>query len=486
MQISNPPEAPPTGTIDEPRVFEIQDLFFSTTDKEGRIKTSNEVFVRVSGFASEELKDKPHNMIRHPDMSRVVFQLFWDEIGAGRQILAYVKNRAKDGRYYWVVALVTPIEGGYLSVRFKPSSELFPVVQSLYRELRQVESHAEAAHRGKPAAIAAGRKALDAKLLSLGFADYGAFMHHAFEREIRSREAALKNRGAAPQIVQERQGLPAAGGAAENEARRVAEACQAALTALDLLFNELEIYTKLNDAIRSKSEFVTSLSESIRMLSLNGAVEVERLGPAGSGLGKILEWLQRFSNDIRQGCEGLTKSLVQLISEIKSVVFELNAAKLQIEMTTDFARETLRAGANAGDAGPQAGLTAGAMEALYASSRGTVKCALAALAAVETNLHPVEKSQQNLSKSIRSLSLIYVQGKIELANVASERLGIVFDDVSRRLTDTEDNLGALASLIQELQKELHKGVAHREPIEQAVAKIDPGRRNGVFQEPQMG
>jgi PAS domain S-box-containing protein len=161
--LQDAPTASPAAANDEPRAFEIHELFFSTTDEKGRIQTANEVFIRISGFTADELKNKPHNIIRHPDMPRVVFQLLWDEIQAGREILAYVKNRAKDGRYYWVVALVRPIEGGYLSVRFKPSSELFAVVENLYREVRHVESSAESANQGKVAAIAAGKNALDTR-----------------------------------------------------------------------------------------------------------------------------------------------------------------------------------------------------------------------------------------------------------------------------------------------------------------------------------
>jgi len=97
-----------SGTIDEPRPFEIEELFFSTTDKKGHIKTANSVFFRVAAYDRAHLLEKPHNIIRDPDMPRAVFHLMWEEIQADRPLFAYVKNRAADGRYYWVVALVTP------------------------------------------------------------------------------------------------------------------------------------------------------------------------------------------------------------------------------------------------------------------------------------------------------------------------------------------------------------------------------------------
>jgi hypothetical protein len=128
-------------------------------------------------------------------------------------------------------------------------------------------------------------------------------------------------------------------------------------------------------------------------------LEAERLGPEGAALGSVLEWLQRFSRNITQDCEGLTKSLLQLIAEIQSAVFQLNAAKLQIEMTTEFAREVLRTTTGVRGAAPCA---PGAMQQLYVSSRGTVEQALSELAGVEENLPAVESSQQNLgSRSVR-------------------------------------------------------------------------------------
>ena len=135
--------------IDEPRPFQIDELFFSTTDKKGRIEKANDVFVRVSGFPAAELQNKPHNIIRHPEMPRVVFKVLWEYIEDFRPIVAYVKNRAKDGRYYWVVALVSPTAEGYLSVRFKPSSPLLSTVEGLYRHLRKIEKSIEQSGKGK-------------------------------------------------------------------------------------------------------------------------------------------------------------------------------------------------------------------------------------------------------------------------------------------------------------------------------------------------
>ena len=75
----------------------------SKTDTKGIIEYGNEYFVEISGYSEEELIGKPHNIIRHPDMPKIVFKLLWQRIKNREDITAVVKNLAKDGRYYWVM-----------------------------------------------------------------------------------------------------------------------------------------------------------------------------------------------------------------------------------------------------------------------------------------------------------------------------------------------------------------------------------------------
>src|SRR4051794_38069039 len=106
------------ASVDRARPFAIDELFFSTTDAKGVIRSGNGVFARVSGFELEELVGQAHNVVRHPDMPRAVFRTFWDALGAGRGVAAYVKNIASDGAYYWVMAFAVPaLDGGFVSVR---------------------------------------------------------------------------------------------------------------------------------------------------------------------------------------------------------------------------------------------------------------------------------------------------------------------------------------------------------------------------------
>ncbi len=113
----------------------------SRTDLKGRITYVNQDFLEYSGFQEDELIGKAHNIVRHPDMPPEAFQDLWDTLSSGRPWTGMVKNRCKNGDYYWVVANATPLlEGkeivGYLSVRTKPTREQIAEHEQLYRQIR--------------------------------------------------------------------------------------------------------------------------------------------------------------------------------------------------------------------------------------------------------------------------------------------------------------------------------------------------------------
>lgn len=82
------------------RTFPEHEIIVSKTDPRGRMTYVNDIFLLVSGYAEDELIGEPHSKIRHPHMPRCVFKLLWDTILSGREIFAYVNNRAKSGDHY--------------------------------------------------------------------------------------------------------------------------------------------------------------------------------------------------------------------------------------------------------------------------------------------------------------------------------------------------------------------------------------------------
>ncbi|MCP3665396.1 MAG: PAS domain-containing protein [Gammaproteobacteria bacterium] len=112
----------------------------SKTDIKGIITYCNRDFIDISGYDEQDLVGKNHNMLRHPDMPAEVFQDLWDSISRGHPWMGIVKNRCKNGDYYWVKANVTPVykKGRlieYISVRNKPTAEEIGDAEALYAKL---------------------------------------------------------------------------------------------------------------------------------------------------------------------------------------------------------------------------------------------------------------------------------------------------------------------------------------------------------------
>ncbi|ENO90684.1 methyl-accepting chemotaxis protein [Thauera linaloolentis] len=117
------------------------EFIYSRTDKEGRIVAANDLFVALSGFEREELIGQPHNIVRHPDMPPEAYADVWRALGAGRPWSGYVKNRRKDGGYYWVHAFASPVREngqvvGHESVRRHADRATIDTVAAAYRRVR--------------------------------------------------------------------------------------------------------------------------------------------------------------------------------------------------------------------------------------------------------------------------------------------------------------------------------------------------------------
>lgn len=164
--------------------FEFRELIYSRTEARGLIQSGNGVFQRMTGIDWRELIGSPHRVIRHPDMPKAFFHLFWSLLKQGEPAVGYVKNRRKDGAMYWVLAAAMPCEDGYFSVRLRPSSPLFASVKALYARQREREL-------SEGLSAEASAEGLLAGLNDLGFATYDAFAANAITEETRARNQQL-------------------------------------------------------------------------------------------------------------------------------------------------------------------------------------------------------------------------------------------------------------------------------------------------------
>ena len=120
-------------------VFLDQDtIIVSQTDEKGIVIFANADFCKIAGYDLDELVGKQHNVVRHQDMPKWAFEDLWKTIKAGKIWKGIVKNKTKDGGFYWVNAAVFPsrdVDGTirYISVRVKPTQEEIENAENLYK-----------------------------------------------------------------------------------------------------------------------------------------------------------------------------------------------------------------------------------------------------------------------------------------------------------------------------------------------------------------
>jgi aerotaxis receptor len=117
------------------------EIIISRTDLNGIITYANETFAQISGYQVEELIGKSHNILRHPDMPKILFEHMWKTLKSGKMWQGYVKNMRKDGGYYWVYAEVSGVYKEnilveYKSMRSPVSFEIIEKMQKAYDKIK--------------------------------------------------------------------------------------------------------------------------------------------------------------------------------------------------------------------------------------------------------------------------------------------------------------------------------------------------------------
>jgi PAS domain S-box-containing protein len=461
--------------VDRERPFALDELFFSTTDVRGVITSGNQVFVRVSGYPLEQLLGSPHSIIRHPDMPRVVFALLWERILAGAPIAAYVKNMAADGAYYWVVAMVTPITGGFLSVRLKPSSELLKTVAALYGQLRDSEAGVEAAGEGKKAAIERSRGQLTAALAGLGFADYDAFMQHLLVTEVSSRSHRL---GAAAD------GRPAVARRAAPAAQARASACAGLSADVGALFERLEALLELDRALAQQAAFIRQLAHDLHLLSLNAQIRAAGLGHDGRTLQVVAEQMSGSARATSVSAADICACIDRVNAAVRAAASRIATSHLSVEMMSDFVREIdadvapVAAGRGPdaaarrdGSGGPATGV-AGTRERVQELAEVVATSLEATGQGIREAARQLEELRTRLDallKEIRTLQILHVTGRMECVRCPQgHEVSRIFGEVLGKTQDARENLSLLLGLVDRARMEPPDGERMRQMLSTLV------------------
>jgi aerotaxis receptor len=303
--------------------FSVEELFVSRTNKKGIIQTGNNVFVRVSDYNLDELVDKPHNVIRHPDMPRCVFKLMWNEIGSGKIFCGYVKNRSKNGKHYWVFACVFPTKSGYISVRLKPTSSLFPEIISLYKDILSFEEK-----QGMNEALEYMLKRIN----EMGFVSYDYFMRHALMTELFSRDDKVKANSKKMQTPKSSiEGL-------YIDIQQILER----VTGDFKEFSRKQFgFTDLQKQISDCAAKIESSFLNLESLSINMAIAAHNLGQDGRTLVVVANTFQKIAAEVLQSFKRFKEMSQEIMNDSEKAVFTVLSSRALIEMLTFQIHENL-------------------------------------------------------------------------------------------------------------------------------------------------
>ena len=450
---SSPGERPahrgvtPTSVV---RTFGVDEIIVSKTDLQGRMTYVNDVFLRVAGYDEADVIGKPHNLIRHPDMPRVVFSLLWSEIQAGREIFAYVKNLALDGAAYWVFAHVTPTYAGgsivgYHSNRRSPESRAVRAIEPVYGLLLAEEKR----HARPSEAMAASGALLNGE--TRGTAD-----------DLRRvRLVACRRRHRNPKVSR-RPTEPSMKSVMERNHRALGADERAELNAYRAAFSTLaDVCTRAAGGdlearvpVLEGDERLTHVRNSMnRLLDLTDAFVRE----AGASLQAASQGRYHRAF-LPQGMLGSFRTGAQMVNDARLAMQE-SAARLsaadrsRLSLADDFEVAVLGASQQVASASTELGATA---EVLTGSARAAVDEAeragstIASLGATSTNIQRVVTMISDIASQTRLLGL---NASIEAAHAGEAGAGflVVAREVKNLANQAASAAGQIATEVAGVQ-----------------------------------
>jgi len=435
--------------------FKCDELFFSVTDLKSTMTFTNDVFVRVSRYEREELIGQLHKLIRHPDMPRAVFKIFWDHLEANKPVAAYVKNMAKDGSYYWVMALAFPCQGGYLSIRLKPCSDFFKKIKKYYAETLRFEKKQEK-KQGKRKAMQQSQEYLLDLLNEEGFSNYDEFMWNALQTEMQAREEITNENGNKYD---------------DNDLSDVPASLLELEPILRKLVMSLKSLKEIHDALVKHSDYILDLARSILLLSLNAQIGSSKLDQKDIALSVIAERMGEQSIDGEEKLISMKNNIFELSELIGELNFDIISAKLQVEMTIDFHEEMDENSSSQSDLELSETET---MQLLYDAFMPRLHSIVDGLGELPRYLRKLLSDVKNIERFLLVLRFIHTTGKVEVARLEDDdnSFATTFKNLVDEVETAQEHLDELSDLVQTHQKTgaMYKNL--QQDVQGLVDKVD--------------
>ncbi len=400
----------PTG---EHRHYPPEQMFFSTTDLRGVIATVNSTFVGLSRYSESELVGAPHNIIRHPDMPGAVFHIMWERLLAGKSMMGYVKNLAKDGAHYLTFTTVTPLDEGFISVRSTVTRpDLWEPISQAYAETRALEIRWRTEGMSKAQAASQGAVDLATRLAALGFATYDDVIRALVPAEVDERR-----RLAPPQPP------PTQPGQMLHEVVFAIGRLDYELAAQRARYEDATLVASTLDAAQAKFTVTLAGLEAAAAAAADAAATVASEAPAAATTAQAALSLAETA---RADFSPLGKLLVDVRASVLDLRASLALSVLHNDMAMVFARD-VASGAPVGD--PEA--TVVLLGATVATSvrdgeqlRQHVREELAEVAAA---IGEANRALQRFQRMLTNWRHVVVRSGV------SQRLGALVDPIDSRL-----------------------------------------------------
>ncbi len=443
--------------VNQENPFEFEELFFSVTDPKSTITYASEVFVRISKYEKEEVIGQLHKLIRHPDMPRSVFNIFWDHLNANQPVAAYIKNMAKDGSYYWVMALAFPCKGGYLSILLKPGSDLFDTVKNYYAKTLQFEKQKEQQLGDKEKAMKESRAFLLNLLKKEGFADYQEFMWNALQKEMSYRESILSE-----EMSEEKK---------KTDKSVVPPVLVKVETILSELVLGLENLKNIHNALIGHSNYILKLARSILLLSLNAQISSSKLDQDDMSLSVVAEKMGEQSVDGEKRLINMKENIHHLSDLISELNFDIISAKLQVEMTIDFFKELEKQKFE-----KEISLIHSdeVLNVLYDAFMPRLDVISKGIGKVPAYLRDLMGGVKDIERFLLVLRFIHITGKVEVArmNDDANSFSTTFQDLVNEIETADSHLRELNEVVSDNHDSSLIYTAYQEKLTNLIANID--------------